>query len=403
MTNRSLADVLAVVHGSRHRFSTLQAVLTRVVDHPLQERAEVRAAGEHLRQLGEDAAPASQQEDARRRAALAARLTAAEEVGSVTTRLRLSVEIPDRLRLEEPIAYDGRPELRVHVLDGHVWQGYDPERGARFQHGGYEALHAFREVAPLLDPFALLGGQDLEVVEEAEWADRAALRVRARPRAPLFRQLEFTNLLLFGGTEHELLVDAERGVLLRLESRLDGTAFRVFELGEVTFDAEIPASTWVIEAPDGQPLRPLEPSHNHPISLGEAIAKAPCRLFLPDRAPAGSELSIMVVPDRSDPAKAGGIGFAYSWTGGTHRVQLLEAAHRSPSLDELGEWQEITRAGQQMMTLDGPADPSGAHLQRFVTLERDGTHIVISGNLSLDTLIEIAATLRPVSETPPDV
>jgi hypothetical protein len=42
MTNRSLGDVLAVVHGSRHRFSTLQAVITRVVDHALQERASVR-------------------------------------------------------------------------------------------------------------------------------------------------------------------------------------------------------------------------------------------------------------------------------------------------------------------------------------------------------------------------
>jgi hypothetical protein len=317
--------------------------------------------------------------------------------------LRLSVEMPDRLRLEEPITYDGRPELRVHVLDGHVWQGYDPERGARFQHGGYEALHAFHEVAPLLDPFALLGGHDLEVVKEAGWADRAALRVRARPRAPLFRQHEPMVLLLFGGTEHELLVDAERGVLLRLESRLDGTAFRVFELGELTFDAEIPASTWVLEAPDGQPLRPLEPHHNHPISLSEAIAKAPCRLFLPDRAPAGSELSIMVVPDWSDPAKARAISFAYSWTGGTHRVQLHEAADRSPSLDELGKWQEITRAGQPMKTLDGPADPSGMHLRRYVTLERDGTHIQISGNLSLEALIDIAATMRPVSETAPDV
>jgi hypothetical protein len=41
-------------------------------------------------------------------------------------------------------------------------------------------------------------------------------------------------------------------------------------------------------------------------------------------------------------------------------------------------------------------------MRRYVTLERDGTHIEISGNLALDTLIDMATTMSPVNEDAPE-
>lgn len=394
MTGRSLGEALEAMHGARTRFSTLQAGVTRVVDHVLEARATREQAQEHLRARGMQSPPAGTSAKAPRRDG------EVEGVGVVTTPLWVVAEMPTRLRLEESITYDGRPVTKVDVLDGSVWRGYDPERGARFQQGGYEGSHAFHEVGPLLDPSTLVAGQDLEVTGEATWAGRAAIRIAARPRPLLFAHYD-SAILLFGGTEHELLVDAERGVLLRLESRFDEQPFRVFEFGDVSFDAQIPASAWEVLAPDGRPPEPLEPRHNRPISLADAIARAPCKLFLPDRAPAGSELSIMVAPDWGDPAKARAIMFAYSWTGGTHRVQIHESPRRSAFLDDVEGWQEVSRDGQRILVHDGGADPSGMHLRRYATLERETTHIEISGNLALDSLVDLAATMAPVDATAP--
>jgi hypothetical protein len=318
----------------------------------------------------------------------------------VTTALRVWSELPDRVRVEEEMTYGGRPEIKVDVLDGHMWRGWDPVRGARFQPGGYEGLRVVRDVAALLDPAMLALGLDLQAAGEATCAGRSAIRVRGLPRPSLFGDHDRLLMLLFGGTEHELVVDLERGVLLRLQTRFDGVPFRVLEVEQIAFDIEMPTSTWDVEAPDGRPAQPLAPSHAHRISLTDAVARAPCKLFLPARAPAGAELSVMVIPDRDDPARTRAMAFAYSWDGATERVQINESATPPAGLDELGGWQDQARDGQLLRVRDGPADPSGMHLRRYVLLERDGTHIAISGNIELEALIGLATTLQPLDASP---
>ncbi len=42
-----------------------------------------------------------------------------------------------------------------------------------------------------------------------------------------------------GAHDYELLVDAERGVLLRSEARLEGRAFRTIEVTSIRFDGRV--------------------------------------------------------------------------------------------------------------------------------------------------------------------
>ena len=49
-----------------------------------------------------------------------------------------------------------------------------------------------------------------------------------------------------------------------------------------------------------------------------------------------------------------------------------------------------------------PAEPGGMQRGRYVTLEREGTHIEISGNLALDALIDLATRMGPVDEKAPE-
>ncbi|MDQ4127987.1 MAG: hypothetical protein M3151_08595 [Actinomycetota bacterium] len=55
--------------------------------------------------------------------------------------------------------------------------------------------------------------------------------------------------LWWGADDYELVVDAERGTILRLASRLEGRAFDVTEVIEVAFDEVFLNDTFVLDLP----------------------------------------------------------------------------------------------------------------------------------------------------------
>jgi hypothetical protein len=94
---------------------------------------------------------------------------------------------------------------------------------------------------------------ELEPIEPATHAGRPALRLRARERKVDHRT---APVLPWGADAHELLVDAERGVLLRLVSFIEGEQFALSELEQVAFDEQLPPETFVFRAPPGVEVRP---------------------------------------------------------------------------------------------------------------------------------------------------
>ena len=78
-----------------------------------------------------------------------------------------------------------------------------------------------------------LGRLDLVVEGSVRWADREAFRLRGVP----VEEWEYPpEPLWWGADEYEAVVDADRGVVLRLASRLDGEDFDALEVEEIHFD-----------------------------------------------------------------------------------------------------------------------------------------------------------------------
>ena len=97
-------------------------------------------------------------------------------------------------------------------------------------------------VAYTFDPRILL--EDLfitRVVGRAEHAGREALRVLAMDEGTPNR------LLGWGADDYELLVDAERGVLLRSAARTKGEEFQVTQILEIAFDEDLPEGIFITD------------------------------------------------------------------------------------------------------------------------------------------------------------
>ncbi len=103
-----------------------------------------------------------------------------------------------------------------------------------------EAMDA--TVARTFDPRILL--EDLfitRVLGRTEHAGREAMRILA------LDECGPNSLLGYGADDYELLVDAERGVLLRSAARTGGEEFQVTEILDIAFDEDLPEEIFVTD------------------------------------------------------------------------------------------------------------------------------------------------------------
>jgi hypothetical protein len=87
---------------------------------------------------------------------------------------------------------------------------------------------------------------DLMVEGPVTWAGREALRLRAVPVA----EWEYPpEPLWWGADEYEVVVDIERGILLRVACRLEGEDFDALEVEEIYFDEQFPEDVFTSREP----------------------------------------------------------------------------------------------------------------------------------------------------------
>ena len=92
-----------------------------------------------------------------------------------------------------------------------------------------------------------LEGLELRVEGQVQWAGREAVRLVGVPPAV---ELEWDpDPLSWGADEYEVVVDTERGVLLRIASRLRGEDFDTLEIEEIYFDERFPEDTFTSREP----------------------------------------------------------------------------------------------------------------------------------------------------------
>lgn len=100
-----------------------------------------------------------------------------------------------------------------------------------------------------LDPSPLLGSLMFEIIGHVTHLGRDALRVRAVPRPG--RDALVDPLFWETGDEFELLVDHQRGVLLRYEARSGGETFAVAVAEHLVFDEPLAQDTFVFPVDTG--------------------------------------------------------------------------------------------------------------------------------------------------------
>ncbi|MDP9440201.1 MAG: hypothetical protein M3P49_15915 [Actinomycetota bacterium] len=86
-----------------------------------------------------------------------------------------------------------------------------------------------------------LGRLDLRAEAPVRWAGREAVRLVG---VPVEEWEGPPEPLWWGADEYEAVVDAERGVVLRLASRLGGEDFDALEIEEIHFDERFPKDTF---------------------------------------------------------------------------------------------------------------------------------------------------------------
>ena len=293
----------------------------------------------------------------------------------VERRLRIWHAPPHRWRVDQP---DGS----VFVDDGEREWHFTPPSSV-WTHRSQRAT--IWGVEHLLEPARLLPALRLEPVGETTWAGRTAIRARS---ASLNREDELAYERLTPGADaHELLVDAERGTVLRLASLLGGEEIVTLDVEEIAFDEE-PAGWFVFEPPTGVQIVDAEAPRLEPqeMTLAEAAARAPFAVLAPRRAPTGATLHVSYVDD-GGPDDAQRVALGYTFEPAAHWLVISQGSADEWQGDE--GWEEMRAAGRRILRRE-------IGHQRQLRTDHAGTHVSIVSDLDLELLTELAASLEPV-------
>ena len=196
-------------------------------------------------------------------------------------------------------------------------------------------------------------------------------------------------------------MDAERGVVLRLECRIGGLPFSVDEMTAVAFDEPLADDLFRLDLLPGEQVEDARATSPRRVPIEEAARQAPFTVLLPRRVPEGAQMHVVLGPPWFGADDDTEVRIHYFLPDARHHLHLYETAARRPYPDDL-EGERLERDGQVLHVWD-PWDPHGAKggLPRQVWLDRDGTRVQIQSDLRLDTLIEVALSLAPASTEPP--
>jgi hypothetical protein len=370
-----LAELLVLMHGARDRFRTVRAEV-------VERHHAVRSARAWER----------------RNAARSGGSMVSFAIGSAADPppewsehvTRVCWAKPDHLRLER--------EDMVQVLVRDRWWSLSETLGAAAGDAASDIQMGIESppFPALLDPAVLLPDLDLEVTGEGRRLDRVVLKVRGLPRG---ERTDWAEPHVPGGAdEHLLAVDAELGVLLRLESLIDGEPFAVTEVRAIAFDEDFAPETWVLQPPAGETFGPLALPRHERVTLDEARRRAPFTVLVPRRAPVGADLEVTFVAAAERPPTPAFVTLAYGAPGLGLDVRISQASAATDHALDLRDGAEaIERDGRVVYIRD-----MGGQLQAVA--ESHGTRaMLLSQSGPRDLLLEMALSLEPAPADPPEL
>jgi hypothetical protein len=300
---------------------------------------------------------------------------------------------PDRVRTEFTVGDD----TVTAVIVGETWWSWSRSRTVTTNRGDPHSSHGRGPGDALLHPASILPAVELDVAGPIIFIGRPALEVVATP-SPIDDNDEessdwrfATHHLGGGADEYALLVDAQRGVLLRSEARIGGEPFRIIEMAAVAFDEALAEDVFA-PPPDRDIQSTTSPRSVSLIELPDAVSFT---VLVPESPPFGADdVDLHPADPRHGMPEQIHIAYASQFFGEDDRYfWLVEAAEtiREPA----AEWRDAEgmRFGE-----DRAKNPP----LRIVQLERLGTHVEVrSYSLQMEELLDLARSLVPLRKDPP--
>jgi len=361
------ADLLELIHGATDRVRSVQATIVERRRPQLLERAfrsfaervEMARGGGYFHVPLGGVAPGAPGDEH-------------------VWRIELAAE-PGRFRQERR----GPEAEHLLVVDGERWWDWSPAFGLRSHedergvshHGGLE----------LLDASGLLGGYTLEPAGESRAAGRPAKRVRVGGTAAGHRPFGLEP----GIEEAEVLLDAERGLVLRRAELVDGEEAFVREVAQITYDEPFPPETFVFELPPGASARGrAEPQIT---TIDTAAALASFRVFKLEPVPPDWRVQAVYIAATERPTLPDSVTLLYSRPDGGERLRIQETT-RAHQLPAIGGERRFEHAGRSYIAL-APDRPAGREPAELI-FEIERTQIrITSSELPLHELLQGAAQL----------
>ncbi len=251
-------DLLELLYTARDRFSSIQATFQYWYRLDLMNKASNRRAAQQppgsVSQLFRAVPPWWPKFLKRGHKTQESNVT-----GEFLVLWRVWLQKPSQWRHETQLM--GR-EASISIIDGDRWWSFYPTSGELHtnvvpQQGGYRkskiplsddltSIERAINQEWFLDPSFLLANHALKLVGDAVHAGREAIQVQAVPRQG--KELVLESFWI-EADEYELLVDKERGILLRYSAKLDGQEYAVASAESITFDKPIPKEIFSFTPP----------------------------------------------------------------------------------------------------------------------------------------------------------
>lgn len=314
--------------------------------------------------------------------------------------VRLWMAKPDRIREEH---YGGHADGTLAVAVGSTWWSYSPHMGAMTNDGDERQHSATGQMfQPLLDPARVMGLFDIEITGRDQRDGRGVICAVWRPRALTDHDRFALHQLGTGADEHAIEVDAERGVLLRLEARFAGEPMAICEALDVTFDAELDDELFRFVAPDGQEPQTPASLHRfrHSLALHEAAAMVPFAVYVLSDAPPGWQLTVSAHAASQRPPVPAAVHLNYRSGDATAALNIALGSASARAEWRLDDAEEITR-GDRIMRVRRRTDtwPQA----QLLTVLNETRVMMSSDSLSADDLVELTDRLVPAPDTPPSL
>jgi outer membrane lipoprotein-sorting protein len=374
-----LGDLLELMHTSEERWRSLRAEGTEWRHTALHLEAFMRRVGRRRSRSVAVVGDSSREVD---------------ESEQTESGWRLWMAKPERVRAEFAVGHGDRVTV---VVDGRTWWSWSPSAGAQTNGGRENSESGVGPGIALVRPSLLLPAVDLEIRGRTTRLGRLALEVLARP-ASTDDDDEDSGVLHGIGTgadEYKLLVDAERGVLLRTEARFRGRPFLVLAIDDAAFDERLPPDTFTLVPPTGEGFRTSPVAR--PLLLEELPVAVGFTVLVPERAPNDAEVDVMIwpaLPRHQMPEHASITYHTFSRDGISTSISLRESAEPMP-VSGASQWRDV--AGFKVEE-DGGTDDTTIR----VRLERLGTHVELSSrDLSVGDLLDIGRSLVPLPPSAP--